>query len=143
MKELHADISSASCEIYAASIALNEILHLGYVTEELGLPFHWPIELKVDNATAIHFSLGSTRRSKLRHIDSRQAWVEALRDQSIVVLTKVDTKVNLADLNSKLLEWDTFERLRDSILVHKPIPGRTDHQTNFSYVLVYGEVKRQ
>ena len=139
MKELHADISSASCEIYAASIALNEILHLGYVTEELGLPFTWPIELRVDNATAIHFSQGSSRRSKLRHIDSRQAWVEALRDESVVVLTKVDTKVNLADLNSKLLEWDTFQRLRDTILVIRPIPGRTAHQSNFSYVQAYGD----
>ena len=62
-----------------------------------------------------------------------------MRDESVVVLTKVDTKVNLADLNSKLLEWDTFQRLRDTILVIRPIPGRTAHQSNFSYVQAYGD----
>ena len=32
MSELHADISSAAAEIFTASVALSELLHLGYVT---------------------------------------------------------------------------------------------------------------
>ena len=32
--------------------ALNELLHLGYVTSELGLAYPQPILLEVDNATA-------------------------------------------------------------------------------------------
>ena len=39
MSELHADISSAAAEIFAASVALSELLHLGYVTSELGLAY--------------------------------------------------------------------------------------------------------
>ena len=56
MSELHTDISSAAAEIFAASVALNELLHLGYVTSELGLNYPQPIKLEVDNATAITFS---------------------------------------------------------------------------------------
>ena len=35
---------------------------------ELGLDYPQPIELEVDNATAITFSKDQVRRSKLRHI---------------------------------------------------------------------------
>jgi len=63
-----------------------------------------------------------TKRSKLRHIDARQAWVEALRDQTIVELVKVDTKSNIADLNSKLLDQVTFERLRERIMFKHALP---------------------
>ena len=38
MSNIHTDVSSAAAEVYAASIALNELLHLGYVTDEMGLP---------------------------------------------------------------------------------------------------------
>ena len=37
MSELHVDISSAAAEIFAALVALKELLHLSYVTSELGL----------------------------------------------------------------------------------------------------------
>ena len=55
MSELHADISSAAAEIFAASVALNELLHLVYVTSKLGLSYPQPILLEVDNAAAITF----------------------------------------------------------------------------------------
>ena len=122
MSELHADISSAAAEIFAASVALNELLHLGYVTSELGLEFPKPICLEVDNATAIVFSKNQVRRSKLRHIDARMAWVEALRDDKLVKLIKVDTAENLADLNSKLLNPVRFRYLVDKILVRRSLP---------------------
>ena len=100
----------------------SELLHLGYVTSELGLSYPQPILLEVDNATAITFSKDQVRRSKLRHIDCRQAWVEALRDERIVKLIKVDTTENLADLNSKLLNVVRFEYLVNKIMVRKELP---------------------
>ena len=61
----------------------------------------------------------------MRHIDARQEWVCALRDESIVKLIKVDTKENLADLNSKFLDVPTFERLRGRIMTARAIPELT------------------
>ena len=58
----------------------------------------------------------------LCHIDVRQAWVEALRDDSLCKLIKVDTKDNFADLGTKILDITTFERLRDQMMVTKPAP---------------------
>ena len=76
----------------------------------------------MDNATAIVFSKDQVRRSKLRHIDARMAWVEALRDDKLVKLIKVDTAENLADLNSKLLNSVRFRYLVDKILVRRSLP---------------------
>ena len=122
MSELHADISLAAAEILTASVALNELLHLGYVTSELGLSYPQLILLEVDNATAIMFSKDQVRRSKLRHINCRQAWVEALCDEDIVKLIKVNTNKNLANLNNKLLNVVRFKYLMNKIMVRKELP---------------------
>ena len=118
---LHPDMSSGAAEIYAASVALTEVLHLSYIVEEMGDRIAFPLELKVDNTTAIAFSKGNVRRSKLKHIDVRQQWVEWLRDKDLVNLTHVDTKLNLADFFTKLLDVDTFVRLRSMMMVDRPI----------------------
>ena len=81
-----------------------------------------PIEIGVDNATAITFASGTVKKSKLRHIDARQDWVQALRDSKLVKLIKVDTKDNYADLMTKILEPETFANLRDGMMVNVAIP---------------------
>ena len=69
LDQLHPDVSSGAAEIYAASVALTEVLHLSYIVEEMGDSMGLPLEIKVDNTTAIAFSKGNVRRSKLKHID--------------------------------------------------------------------------
>ena len=98
-------------------------MHLAYITDELGLEMPAPIQLECDNATAILFSKGTTRRSKLRYIDPHQAWVEVLRDEIIVEMIKVHTRDNRDDLNSKMLDACNFTRLRDCIMTRRAIPS--------------------
>ena len=120
ISEAHADTSSGAAEIYAASNATNEIVHLSYVSDELGLPFPQPAILKVDNTTAEAFMKNSVTRSKLKHIDVRQDWVHTLRDKNIVKPEHVDTKLNLADMFTKILPPQDFIRLRDMIMTKLP-----------------------
>ena len=84
--------------------------------------FEMPIEIGVDNAAAITFASGTVKKSKLRHIDARQDWVQALRDSELVKLVKVDTKDNYANLMTKILEPETFLNLRDGMMVNVAIP---------------------
>ena len=119
---LHADVSSAAAEIYAASVALSRLLYMSYACDEMGQAFDMPIEIGVDNATAITFASGTVKKSKLRHIDARQDWVQALRDSELVKLVKVPTKDNYADLMTKILEPETFTNLRDGMMVSAAIP---------------------
>ena len=95
---------------------MSETLHLGYICDELGIPFDLPVRIGVDNAAAIAFSTDRVRRTKMKHIDVRQEWVCALRDADVCKLVKVDTKLNHADLPTKILDPDTFERLRDRMM---------------------------
>ena len=87
-------------------MALSEFLHLSYVSDEMGWSIDLPLEIRVDNAAAVAFSGGNTRRSKLRHIDMRQQWVAQLRDAGVCKLAKVDTKANLADPFTKMFTGD-------------------------------------
>ena len=106
--------------MYAASIALSEFLHLTFILDEMGLGLISPIVLEVDNSTAIAFADDSGKRSKMRHIDCRQRWVQALRDHSFVTLQKVYTNDNLADLFTKILGPLKFEDLRNRIMWRCP-----------------------
>ena len=116
MSDMHADVSSGAAEIYAASVALSETLHMSYIMSELGMQMHMPLKIMVDNAAAIAFSKGHVRRSKLKHIDVRQAWVEAVRDSQVCVLDKVGTADNLADFFTKILDYTRFEDLRSRMM---------------------------
>ena len=118
--EAHADISSGAAEIYAAANATYNILALSYSTDEMGISFPKPIELQMDNSTAEVFVNDTAYKTKLKHIDVRQKWVQTLRDKSILRPIHVDTKDNSADLFTKILGKQDFIRLRDMIMKQKP-----------------------
>ena len=64
MADLHPDMSSAAAEIYAASVALGEFMHLSYINDEMGFGPISPVHIGVDNSTAIAFSENSNKISK-------------------------------------------------------------------------------
>ena len=70
-----------------------------------------PVESGVDNVTVITFAAGTVKKGKLRHIDARQDWVQALRDSELVKLVKVGTKENYTNIMTKILNPDTFTTL--------------------------------
>ena len=59
----------------------------------------------------------------MRHIDTRQSWVEVLRDDSIVKFKWVPTKGTLAEISTELLSTLTFERLQEELMVRKSTPA--------------------
>ena len=59
-------------------------------------------------------------KTKLKHIDVRQEWVKTLRDSEIFKPTHVPTKLNLADMFTKVLPADTFCKLRNRMMHRVP-----------------------
>ena len=114
--EAHADISSGAAEVYAAGNATFEFLHLSYTADEMNINFPKPIIMQVDNKAAIAFSDNSAFKTKLKHIDVRQKWVQTLRDKDIIDTKYVRSEDNLADLFTKILDEHTFTKLRDRIM---------------------------
>ena len=70
----------------------------------------------MDNAAAQCFAEGSCFKSKLKHIDCRQEWVKILRDRDICIPVHVDTRDNLADIFTKILPVQVFERFRNRLM---------------------------
>ncbi len=119
--EAHTDTSSGAAEVYAAANATYEFLHLSYVSDEMGIDFPLPMKLQMDNTTAEAFAKDSAFKSKLKHIDARQEWVKTLRNRAILTPVHVDTKMNVADLFTKILSTGDFKRLRDMIMTQKVV----------------------
>ena len=113
---MHVDVSSAAAELFAASVATNEVLHLSYMMDEMGDPMELPFKLFVDNTAAIAFSRGRVRRSKLKHIDVRMCWIETLRDNDLVLLEYTNTQLQLADFFTKILLPHVFIQQRDRLM---------------------------
>ena len=122
IQEAHADTSSGSAEIYCAANATYEFLHLSYIADEMGLQFPSPIILQMDNSTAEAFANNTAVKSKLKHIDARQEWVRLLRDKEILKPVHVDTKLNVADIFTKILSAPDFMRLRDMMMIQHTAP---------------------
>ena len=120
----HADVSSAAAEIYAMGNATMDILGLSYVCSEAGISFPRTFVLQVDNAAAQAYASQTTYsgKSRLRHVDARQEWVQALRDSKIVQAVHVDTTENLSDMFTKALDLATFIRFRKQLMHFHAIP---------------------
>lgn len=116
----HADTSSGAVEVYAAGNAAADFLHMAHVLDEMNIPFPEPAPLQIDNKAAVAFSKRTAMKTKLKHIDVRQEWVKSLRDANIFKPTHVPTKLNLADLFTKILSSIVFCGLRDRLLHRVP-----------------------
>lgn len=114
--EAHADMSSSAAEIYCAGNATMDFLNLSYIAEEMNIDFPRPFKLQIDNDAARIFVDNSAYKSKLKHIDVRQEWVKILRDKDICHPVSVPTVDNLADLFTKILPVNVFEKLRDRMM---------------------------
>ena len=125
--ENHADVSSAAAEIYAAGTAVMDFLGLSYVASEAGVTFPEVITLQVDN-TACEAFASSRRfygRSRLRHVDARQHWVQCLRDSELVKTVHVPTGENLADFFTKPLALSSFVSMRTRMMHFRRMPVAT------------------
>jgi len=116
--EAHADRSSGASEVMGAGNASQDFLHLSYISRDMGILFPKPFKLQMDNDAARIFAEGSCFRSKMKHIDCAQEWVKILRDKSICTPVRVDSKDNLADFFTKILDVATFRRLRSRLMYH-------------------------
>lgn len=114
----HADFSSAASELYAAANCVNDAIHMSYCCSEAGMPFKLPFVINIDNTAAIAFMTlrEFTGRTRLRHIDARSSWVQALRDANIVKPQYCPTHLQLADWLTKPLLKHTFCRFRAQLM---------------------------
>ena len=123
MTEAHADTSSGASEIFATSNASKEFLYVSYIIEELGLtPVTLPLRMEVDSTTAESFIKNTCAKTRLKHIDQRQNWVLALRDQSVIEPVHVGTLENGADYFTKIQGGEGTRRFAHMFMCDSVMP---------------------
>ena len=116
----HVSTSVGEAETYAVGNAAKSIMSFQCNSEEMGLPFPKRIIVQVDSETARSFSNNSCKKSKLKHIDCRQEWVQVLRDKDLLKCVHIPGTENLADLFTKILDPGDFIRQRGTIMIECP-----------------------
>ena len=56
-------------------------------------------------------SPGSNTSTAAEHIDCCHEWVQVLRNKNILQIQHIDSHLNLADIFTKILPKDTFQRI--------------------------------
>ena len=115
-KQVSVALSSCEAEIMAASEASKEAIHLDRMAKALRLSDSEPLDLFVDNQSAIAIAHNPEMHQSTKHIERRHFFVrEAVEDEKIRV-PFVKTVDNLADFFTKPLQGDRFFELRDHIM---------------------------
>ena len=104
--------SSAAAEIYALSQAYKEARYFSWKCAEMGMLVPDVVCMEVDNTQAISFQHKTCPHTKLKGVfDLRWDWVADLQKTGEVNTVHVDTQFNMADLLTKCLNNDDFNRL--------------------------------
>ena len=102
-------LSSAEAELYALVATLVEARGIQQFLEELGVTATIAAHVDATAAMAIASRLGPGR---LKHVDIRQLWVQQEVSAGHVILHKIDSKKNPADILTKHLKnGSEFEKL--------------------------------
>ena len=100
-------LSTTEVEYMALAEAVKEALWLWRLTEELGVEQEG-VELHCDSQSAISLAKNTVHHARTKHIDVRYHLLRDVVEDGDIVLSKVDTKDNLADMLTKVVPGSKF-----------------------------------
>jgi len=110
-------LGSTEAELVSASEAAKQIVYLRMLLDEIGVTQHEPTVLHEDNTgvVAIAMSDASTFSGRSKHLDLRYRYVcEVVKEKKLTVQW-VSTTNQVADILTKALSRQQFERLRSML----------------------------
>ena len=117
IKEQPPQMSVGEAEVYAATNGIMDFMRLSYVVSEMGIrDFPMPMTILMDSTVAESFMKNTCTKSRMKHIDVRQSWVQIIRNNSIAQPAHIDSSSNLADMFTKILPRVSFVKNRDAIM---------------------------
>ena len=115
-------MSSCEAELVALADAAIELLHILQVVEFLGLKINGPVEVCTDSKAAYDLCHRYTSAQHSRHVDRKLFKMRELRGAGVVAVRHIPGDTNPADLFTKILGRQPFEKHRKTIL---NLPGDT------------------
>ena len=118
-KQASIAMSSTESEIMAASLAALEAIFLRGLLSEVGCVQEDPTVIGIDNQGAIALSKNYISNSRTKHIERRHLKIRELVEQLAVRPEFVPTDENVADIMTKPLGRNKFEKFRRVLLNHE------------------------
>ena len=109
-------LSSCEAEIMAASEASKEAIHLDRMAKDLKMSNSEPLDLFVDNQSAIAVAYNPELHQRTKHIERRHYFVREVVEAEKIRVPYVKSADNIADFFTKPLQGDKFFSMRDKIM---------------------------
>ena len=114
-------LSSTESELYELVETAKDAIAFRHIVQQSGLlQIQDPHIIFEDNDAARLLATNNVFTRKTRHLDTRLAIINDWHHQHLITTNRVQSAYNLADIGTKALPRDTFERLRDRILRKLP-----------------------
>jgi len=126
-KQKTVSFSSMESETIAMSEALKEMQWVKNVMEEMKLKIKLPMIIHCDNRAAIIFTGAETMHKRSKHFDIRYHYIKMVVSERMVEVRWVESVNQLADILTKPLPPQQFNKLRDQLLKEK-IAGKIPTQ---------------
>ena len=106
-------LSSSEAELYAACMAAQRAMGIESMAREQGVDLG-AMELQADAHAAIGI-IGRQGLGKVRHLDLSFLWLQAAVRGKQVVLRKVQSGDNMADIGTKMLDQNVIQRHMENL----------------------------
>ena len=107
-------LSTAEAEYIAAGSSCTQLMWIKQMLEEYEVRQD-VMTLFCDNMSAINISKNPVQHSRTKHIDIRHHFIRELVEDKVISLEHVATEKQLADIFTKALDANQFERLRGEL----------------------------
>ncbi|CAJ2640143.1 unnamed protein product [Trifolium pratense] len=115
--------SSAEAEFRAMAQGICELLWLKSILEDLRIKSDEPMKLYCDNKSAISIAHNPVQHDRTKHIEVDRHFIKEKLDSGLICTPYVSSQGNLADLLTKGLNGNNFERIVSKlgmINIHSP-----------------------
>jgi hypothetical protein len=112
-------LSSTEAEYVAVSEATREIKFIVQVLESINVKIEYPIIVHVDNVGAIFLANNKTTSERTKHVDIRHHFVREHIEDGIVKIVFVKSCDNDADIFTKNLAGEPYEKHTEKFLCDK------------------------
>ena len=107
-------LSTTEAEYMAITEAVKEAIWLHGLLKDLGVSKK-QLNVYSDNQSAIHLAKNQVFHSRTKHIDVRYHFVREILEEEEILLQKIDTKENPADMLTKVVTRAKFEHCLDLV----------------------------
>ena len=120
-------LSSAESEYYAIGLAVQELLWLRHLMQELGFTQLRATVLHTDNQPAMAIASDDCKHPRSKHVDAKHHFIREHIGQNTIALRYVSTLKNAADIFTKALVSTVLNPLLIPIMGPNPFADRRQH----------------